>query len=109
MKTPISTDLARRCGRGLVVAFAALSGVAVCGLAADAANSKQWHADLADQMKVDYACDVGFMSQVNETVEEGTPLIVARVHCLDGRAYDVRRHKEAVFAVKPCRTEKLTC
>ena len=73
------------------------------------AQAPQWQQDLTDQMMDEYVCEVGYMSRVVTRDVDGVPLIQARVHCLDGRAYDARRHKDAWFAIEPCQTVKRSC
>lgn len=73
------------------------------------AEQPQWQQDLADQMADEYVCMIGYLSRVIEREIDGAPLVQARVHCLDGRAYDTRRHKEAWFSIEPCQKTKLSC
>ena len=97
----------RRAIRGIVVATALAMPTGLPAAATEAVL--QWQQDLADQMMDDYVCEIGYLSRVMNREVEGAPLIQARVHCLDGRAYDARRHKDAWFAIEPCQTVKRSC
>jgi hypothetical protein len=51
----------------------------------------QWQADLAEQILEEHECEVAFVSQVMESEQQGRRILVAKVHCLDKRTFDVRR------------------
>ena len=50
-----------------------------------------WMADLTEQAAVDHGCKISFVSQVLEKPVNGRQTILAKVHCEDGRAFDVFR------------------
>lgn len=85
---------------GLVVSMAHVTA---------SAEQPRWQQDLADQMADDYVCVIGYLSRITEREIGGASSVQVRVHCLDGRAYDARRHKEAWFSIEPCQKTKFSC
>ena len=50
-----------------------------------------WMADLTEQASADHGCKVKLVSQVMEATVDGRQTVLAKVHCEDGRAFDVYR------------------
>ena len=60
-------------------------------------------ADLTEQAATDYGCKVKLISQVVERPVEGRETVLAKVHCEDGRAFDVFRPDAYTdFSFKEC-------
>ncbi len=64
-----------------------LTGAATSALA-------EWQEELTDQIAEELNCEVSFISQVTEREVEGHQVIMAKVHCVDKRAYDAYRGDE---------------
>lgn len=63
---------------------------ALVGLATGVATSHAKYEDIvSDLLAAETDCDVAFLSEVREAERDGYPHVEARVHCLDGRVYDV--------------------
>lgn len=60
-------------------------------VAATGHAQSDWQAELADEILVMEDCDVGFLSQVIERTIDGRELVIAKVHCTDGRTFDASR------------------
>lgn len=62
-----------------------------------------WQADLRAQMLEEHRCLIGFFSQVDEKVVEGETIVMVRLHCQDGRAFEAsRRDPLSPFRVVEC-------
>ncbi len=99
-------------GRGrLRVAWTSLA----CGLAGAVfgawAALASWEEDLTAEIQDLHNCDVAFLSQVVEREVRGERLVMAKVHCLDGRTFDaVRISDYDLFEFRECTVgEKQSC
>ena len=69
-----------------------------------------WQEDLASQMRWDHDCDVTFFSNVIEREVDGKPVIIAKVHCQDGRVFDaIQRSAFEDFEVSECTPTEQAC
>ena len=59
------------------------------------AVAQEWQAQLTEQMLRDYDCEVAFFSQVGERMVNGDQVVLAKVHCIDKRAFES-------FELHPC-------
>jgi len=109
------SDLRNRSrGLGAAVSRGACKGIAILGLAfglaaapiADAAaQTRPWEISLRLQLLEDHACTLAYFTNVEEREYDDQTIIVARAHCNDRRAFDVRReHADQPFKVEPCPT-----
>jgi hypothetical protein len=95
-----STTL-RRLGGVSILAFAAT--VALPALA-------EWEEDLAAQMRWDEDCQVQYYSGVIERVIDGNLVIIAKVHCDDGRTFDATQRNELEdFEIEECTPKEQAC
>ncbi len=79
--------------------------VALIGLAglADANAKEPWEIILRHQLKEEKRCMVSYFVRLREFELAGKKGIEARVHCTDGREFDVvRRDKGEKFEIKLC-------
>lgn len=75
--------------------------VAVAGWA-----QADWQAELADEILIMEDCEVSFLTQVIERTVDGREVILAKVHCTDGRTFDASRDDTfAAFAFSICEPE----
>lgn len=70
-----------------------------------------WPDDLTAEIQDLHNCEVAFLSQVIEREVKGEQLVMAKVHCTDGRAFDAVRVSEYdLFEFKECTvSEKQSC
>lgn len=87
-----------------------LAVVIMFALTAEAAED-DWEEDLSAQIEFAHDCEVAFLSHVVEREVDGKQLVLAKVHCLDQRAFDaIRRNRLESFEFKECTDrEKQTC
>lgn len=79
--------------RVAIAPFLAMIGLAVIGLAAAPLAMAQagWEQSLADEILIMEDCEVSFLSQVIEREIDGRMIVMAKVHCVDGRTFDATR------------------
>ena len=66
-----------------------------------------WEEDLAAEIQIMEDCTVAFLSQIVERQVGGRSLIMAKVHCEDGRAFDATREDSfAAFEFRACEPEE---
>ena len=76
--------------------------VAVAGWA-----QADWQAELADEILIMEDCEVSFLTQVIERTLDGREVILAKVHCVDGRTFDASRDDTfAAFSFAICEAEE---
>lgn len=69
-----------------------------------------WQEDLASQMRWDYDCAVTFISNVIERDVDDEPVVIAKVHCEDGRVFDaLQRRAYEDFEVNECTPNEQAC
>ena len=79
-----------------------LLGLAAAGVAAQA----DWQADLANEALIMEDCEVSFLTQVIERTIDGRSVVLAKVHCVDGRTFDASRDDTfAAFDFRICEPE----
>ena len=62
-----------------------------------------WQQDLAAEILILEDCEVGFLTQVIERTVGGREVVMAKVHCLDGRTFDAERDDRfAAFDFRAC-------
>jgi hypothetical protein len=86
----------------------AVAAFAVGGLLAASAGHAQidWQTELADEILIMEDCEVSFLTQVIERTIDGREVILAKVHCADGRTYDASRDDSfAAFSFSICEPE----
>jgi hypothetical protein len=65
-----------------------------------------WEEDLAAEIQIMEDCTVSFLSQIVERQIDGRSMIMAKVHCEDGRAFDATRDDSfAAFEFRACEPE----
>jgi len=86
----------------------ALPALAAVGLLLATAGHAQtdWQAELADEILIMADCEVSFLTQVIEREIDGRQVILAKVHCVDGRTFDASRDDSfAAFDFSLCEPE----
>lgn len=79
-----------------------LLGLATSTVAAQA----DWQADLANEALIMEDCEVSFLTQVIERTIDGRSVVLAKVHCVDGRTFDASRDDTfAAFDFRICEPE----
>lgn len=92
--------------RKLAAAIVVLTGAAAFAVPAQA----DWRNDLAAQMRWDHDCTVSFYSGVIERNMGGNLVVIAKVHCEDGRVFDATQRNELEdFEVSECTPEEQAC
>ncbi len=62
-----------------------------------------WEEDLAAEIELMEDCTVSFLSQIVERQIDGRSLVMAKVHCEDGRTFDATRDDSfAAFTFRAC-------
>lgn len=81
------------------------------GLLLPAASARaDWKEDLAAQLRWDHNCLVQYYSGVIERMIEGQLLVIAKVHCEDGRTFDaVQRNELEDFEISECTPTEQAC
>lgn len=65
-----------------------------------------WQSDLAAEILILEDCEVGFLTQVIEREIDGREVVMAKVHCTDGRTFDALREDAfAAFDFSICEPE----
>lgn len=77
------------------------------GLVPPAAHGQDgWQAELANDALILEDCEVSFLTQVIEREVDGRQVVIAKVHCADGRTFDAHREDSfAAFAFSICEPE----
>ncbi|MEZ5859022.1 MAG: hypothetical protein R3D25_11555 [Geminicoccaceae bacterium] len=85
-----------------------LLAMALAGTPATAPLAQSsWEEDLAAEIQVMEDCTVSFLSQIVERQVDGRSLIMAKVHCEDGRTFDATRDDSfAAFEFRACEPEE---
>ena len=66
-----------------------------------------WQGDLANEALLMEDCEVSFLTQVVEREVDGRAVILAKVHCVDGRTFDASRDDLfAPFEFRICEPEE---
>ena len=87
----------------------AVATLAALGLlvAVTAWAQADWQAELADEILIMEDCEVSFLTQVIERTVDGREIILAKVHCVDGRTFDASRDDTfAAFSFAICEAEE---
>lgn len=82
-----------------------LAACATLALAASAAQAdrEDWAPTLTVQIFDEHQCIVSFLSQVIEREVNGRPVVIAKAHCEDDRAFDIfREGAEGRFEIIEC-------
>ena len=82
-----------------------LVAVAALSLAATTAKAdrEDWAPTLTVQIFDEHQCMVAFLSQVVEREVDGRPVVIAKAHCEDDRAFDIfREGTEGRFEIIEC-------
>lgn len=86
--------------------IAALLGL-LTAPAAPALAQQDWQGDLANEILLMEDCEVSFLTQVVERDLDGRSVILAKVHCVDGRTFDASRDDSfAAFEFRACEPEE---
>lgn len=65
-----------------------------------------WEEDLSSEILLMEDCTVSFLSQIVEREIDGRSLVMAKVHCEDGRTFDATRDDSfAAFTFRACEPE----
>jgi hypothetical protein len=86
----------------------AIHALAVVGLLplTTATAQEGWQTDLANEILIMEDCEVSFLTQVIERVIDGRSVVIAKVHCTDGRTFDALREDSfAAFDFSICEPE----
>lgn len=89
-----------------------LAAAAFClGLPLAAQAAAAWAEQLSGEAEVKLGCDVAYVTHVVERMVDGKEMVMAKVHCMDQRAFDaVRFDKSEPFEFKECTSrEKKSC
>ena len=92
-----------------MLAVLAVPALAALGLLVATFGHAQtdWQAELADEILIMEDCEVSFLTQVIERTLDGREVILAKVHCVDGRTYDASREDSfAAFSFSICEAEE---
>lgn len=74
---------------------------------ASALAQQDWQGDLANEALLMEDCEVSFLTQVVERDLDGRTVILAKVHCVDGRTFDASRDDSfAAFEFRACEPEE---
>ena len=74
--------------------------------ATTAPAQQDWQGDLANEILLMEDCEVSFLTQVVEREVDGRAVILAKVHCVDGRTFDASRDDRfAAFEFRVCEPE----
>ncbi len=88
--------------RPAVRSLAALAMVLVATHGAGA-DRRDWAPALTAQIFDEHQCVVAFLSQVVEREVDGRPVVIAKAHCEDDRAFDVYREgRLSRFEITEC-------
>ena len=89
-------------------AFPAVLALALAATPITAAFAQaSWEEDLAAEVLIMEDCTVSFLSQIVERKIDGRSLVMAKVHCEDGRAFDATREDSfAAFEFRACEPEE---
>jgi len=69
--------------------------------------AQDWQSDLANEVLLMEDCEVSFLTQVVERDLDGRSVILAKVHCVDGRTFDASRDDTfAAFEFRECEPEE---
>lgn len=49
----------------------------------------QWEEAITDLLREETGCEADFIAELQERTEDGQTIVEARVHCADGRTFDV--------------------
>ncbi len=82
--------------------------VTAAGLLLASAGHAQtdWQGTLADEILIMEDCEVSFLTQMIERQIDGRQVILAKVHCTDGRTFDASRNDSfAAFDFSICEPE----
>lgn len=75
-------------------------------IATPAQAEEGWQTDLANEALIMEDCEVSFLTQVIEREIDGRQVVMAKVHCVDGRTFDaIREDSFAAFALTICEPE----
>ena len=65
----------------------------------------EWQQTLTRLMVAEHGCQIAYFTGVIERQVDGRDVLIARVHCEDGRAFDTSRDdRRAPFVVRACKT-----
>ena len=79
--------------------------------AASPAQEDGWQTVLSADIEFEHGCEVAYLSHVVEREVDGDLMVMAKVHCVDQRAFDAIRMRSAdAFEYKECtHREKQSC
>ena len=67
------------------------------------AQDPEWRKQLNEQAQSQEQCEVQYLTNVKETTLAGQASIAARIHCTDGRSFDIVRLGDAKsFDIREC-------
>ncbi len=67
------------------------------------AQDPEWRDQLGQQAQSQEQCDVQYLTNIKESEVAGQPSVAARIHCTDGRSFDVTRLGETkAFDIREC-------
>lgn len=70
---------------------------------AGSAQEPEWRTQLNQQAQSKEQCEVQYLTNIKESTVAGQPSITARIHCTDGRSFDVTRLGETkAFDIREC-------
>jgi hypothetical protein len=96
--------------RRSIIASTALAFVGFMALSLAAPARADWQSDLRDQLLHEQNCEVLFLSDIEERVVEGQPVVFVRAHCADQRAFDASRTGGAArFKLQACDKNVKAC
>ena len=76
-------------------------------MSAPALAQQDWQGDLANEILLMEDCEVSFLTQVVERDLDGRVVILAKVHCVDGRTFDASRDDNfAAFEFRACEPDE---
>ncbi|MDJ0942372.1 MAG: hypothetical protein QNJ30_02855 [Kiloniellales bacterium] len=89
----------------------AIAALAVGPSERSLAEENGWQRTLSADIEFEHGCEVAYLSQVVEREVDGELMVMAKVHCVDQRAFDAIRMRSAdAFEFKECTLrEKQSC
>ena len=97
--------------RQTIPVIALLSALAIGTAAGNPAQEEGWQSVLSANIEFEHGCEVAYLSHVVEREVDGDLMVMAKVHCVDQRAFDAIRMRSAdAFEFKECtQREKQSC
>ncbi len=97
--------------RQTIFVTALVSALAIGTTVTGLAEENGWQRILSADIEFEHGCEVAYLSQVVEREVDGDLMVMAKVHCVDQRAFDAIRMRSAdAFEFKECTLrEKQSC